>query len=223
MLAGSAQRQFPRYQVLLPFLHRATPATIRVGVGWTRNLSEGGACVEMAERLPAGTPRWLRLQTDRGPIEAEARVAWAEEAAPNGKGILHGVAFTQITPKHIEALRDLLRAQGEGRESGVRLPLVLSVACRLHGGSGPALGGCTADIGRGGLSLRLLQALPLGTGIDLTLHTPSGLLRAEGTVVWVDPPERRKAGALISHGLRFTTLGWTTSLSLGLVLASASA
>lgn len=215
----SAQRQFPRYQILLPFLHRAIPAALRVGVGWTRNLSEGGACVEVAERLTPGTPHWLRLQTDRGPIDVEARVAWAEESAPNGKGILHGAAFLQIAPGPLQVLRDLIRTKGQERESGVRLPLALSVTCRPEGHPGSGFHGRTADISRGGLSLRLPQALPPGTALTLTLHTPNGPLTAEGTIVWVEPPERRTAREMIAHGLRFTTLGWSTSLSLGLVLA----
>ena len=218
---GPVHRQFPRYQLLLPFLYRATPAAIRVGVGWTRDLSEGGACVALAERLPPGSPRWLGLQTDRGPIDTGARVAWAEEAAPNGKGVLHGVTFTQISPEHRQALRDLLRAQ-EGREAGVRLPVVLSVTCSLRGRAGPSLSGCTGDISRGGLSLRLLQPLPVGSALEITLHTPRGPLTVAGTVVWVVPPERQRAGQLITHGLRFAPLGWPTLLSLGLVLGADS-
>jgi hypothetical protein len=53
----------------------------------------------------------------------------------------------------------------------------------------------------------------------LTLRTQSGPLTAEGTVIWADPGDALAEDAAIRHGIRFTTLGWSTSLSLGLVLA----
>ena len=215
-LKWSLQRRFPRYPIRLPVLHKPKGPP-KAGVGWTRDLSEGGACVELAERLPPQTVYSLRLQTERGPIEVEAQVAWAGEPEVGG-GIPHGVAFTQIAPDQREALRDLLRARGKVEECGVRLPLALPVMCRPPGHFGPPLHGRTGDVSRWGLSLCLLQALPPGTPLELTLHTPRGPLTVAGTVVWVDPPEGRSPGALIAHGVRFTSLDWPTSLSLGLVL-----
>lgn len=71
------RRQFARYRIQLPLLHKAGyPAPARVGVGWTGNLGVGGACVELAERLQALTPLRLRLQTDQGAIDVEAQVVW---------------------------------------------------------------------------------------------------------------------------------------------------
>jgi hypothetical protein len=53
---------------------------------------------------------------------------------------------------------------------------------------------------------------------EMTLHTPSGPLTAEGVVVWVGQQDQRMPGESLWHGLRFTAIGWTTSLSLGLFL-----
>jgi hypothetical protein len=52
--------------------------------------------------------------------------------------------------------------------------------------------------------------------LEITIHTPKGPIPAEGMVAWVAPPEERKPGELIQHGLRFTTLDFPTSLSFGL-------
>ena len=71
MPTPSEQRRFPRYPIQLPLLHMAiAPAQSIMGAGWTRSLSEGGATVELAERLRPQTALRVRLQTDRGAIEA---------------------------------------------------------------------------------------------------------------------------------------------------------
>jgi hypothetical protein len=215
------QRRFPRYRITLPVLYRFTPGSGGVGAGWTRDLSEGGSCVELDERLWPGTPLQFRLHTDRGSIELKAQVAWSGQSNPDG-GNIHGLTFIQVPAPQRQALRDLLRTKEDTRESGIRVPLVLAVSCRPKGRTGPPLYGRTGDISRGGLSLRLLHAFPPGMKMEITLHTPKGPIPAEGMIAWVAPPERRRPGQLIQHGLRFTTLDWSTSLSLGLVAAESA-
>jgi hypothetical protein len=118
--------------------------------------------------------------------------------------------------------------KGERGDAGIRLPLEVSVTCQPRGEDGspiegrknePPIEGRTGDVGRGGISLRLPTALSPGAALDLTLHTPHGPLTAQGVVVWVAPPERRPSEGPIPHGLQFTKLGWSTMLSLGLLLA----
>jgi hypothetical protein len=213
------KRQFARYMIQLPLLHKAgEPALSAVGVGWTKNLSQAGACIELAERLHERTPLHARLQTDRGTIHVEAQVIWTGDPAPKG-GILHGVAFVEVAPEHARALDGLILSQGEVRQAGVRLPLELAVTCQPKGQPDPPIQGQTGNLSRGGLLVHLPLTLPPDTVVDLTLHSPYGPLKAEAAVVWVDPPVRRIAGEPIRHGLRFTALGWSTTLSLGLVLA----
>ena len=44
----SVPRLCHRHPIRIPFLHKPrTDAPTRAGVGWTRNLGEGGACVEL--------------------------------------------------------------------------------------------------------------------------------------------------------------------------------
>jgi Tfp pilus assembly protein PilZ len=189
-------------------------------MGWTRNLSEGGACLEVAGAFRPETPLRLRLQTERGAIEADAKVVWAG-AADSASGVgPHGVAFTQVATDQHQALRELLYSRKEVRHAGVRVPLDLAVTCQLVGGEcGLSLEGRTADVSRGGLMIRLPRVLPVETRLRVTLHAPAELLTVEGRIVWVKPPERRGPWTLIGHGLRFTGLDDSLSQSLGSLLA----
>ena len=216
----AAHRQYSRYRIHLPLLHRPkAPTALSVGIGWTRDLSEGGACVELAERLRPQRPLRISIQTDVGPIEAEARVVWVREPAASEEGAPHGVAFTRMSPDKLQALRDVIYRKGERGDAGIRLPLEVSVTCQPLGQEHQSIAGWTGDVGRGGLLLRLPTPLPPGTALDLTLHTDHGPLTAQGVVVWVATAEERVPGRPIPHGFRFTTLGWSTMLSLGLLLA----
>ena len=216
----SAQRRFPRYQIQLPLLHKTIPPVpVKFGVGWTRNVSEGGTCVELSERFPPMTPLRVSLQTDQGAIEVETKVVWMGDRAEERGGILHGLAFTQVADDQLQTIRKLILSKGQVRESGVRLPLRISVSCRAKEQSGLSLQGWTGDMSRGGLSLSLPQPLLPGTSVEITLHTPRGPLTAEGVVVWVRQQDPRAPGELLWHGIRFTALSWTTTLSLGLYLA----
>lgn len=212
--------RLPRYPIQLPVLHKpkALPPT-RAGVGWTRNVGEGGACVELAEDLKPGMPVCLHFLANQGPIEAEAQVVWIGEARQGDGGVLHGFTFTHLAPIHLPVLTDLLLFKGKRkiRDGGVRLPLNLSVACQFKE-SAEAVQGWTGNLSRGGVMLRLPWCVPVRTVLRMTLHTPTGPLDEEGLVVWADSLERWPPGAPVPHGLRFTSLRWSSSLTLGLLL-----
>jgi len=216
----SARHRFPRYQIQLPVLQKADPSATRVEVGWTRDLSESGACLVLPARLPAPAVIWLRLQTDHGPIEVEARVVWSGEAPAPGRGVVHGVAFLATTGEQRQALHGMLAARGQAAESGLRVLLDLPVTCRPANEEAPSLHGRTVDFSRGGVLLLLDRPLPPGTSLAVLLHTPRGSLTAEGVVIWADEPGAEASGAPVQHGLRLTSLSWSTPLVLGLVLAN---
>jgi len=222
--AWSAQRRSPRYVIQLPFLHKTVaPAPVRAsGVGWTRNLSEGGACVEVAEGLWLQVPLHLILRTDRGGIEVSAQVVWIGEPSRTGGGIQHGLTFTQLLPDQLRALRELIQSKGQVQNAGVRVPLETPVTCLPTHTRRPTLQGLTADISRGGLLLLLPEVIAPGSTMDVTLQTPNGPLKVEGVVAWVEPPGGQAVGPPFRHGFQFTTLRWSTSLSLGLFLAEAA-
>lgn len=221
---GSTSSRARRYPIQLPVFHAPwTPAPTRPGVAWTLNLSERGACLELAEPLAPHARLWLCLRTDRGAIEAEGQVAWCGEKSRGGEGgVLHGVTFTHIAPAEAQALWELIVSKGMVRPAGVRLPLQIPVTWEPKGQGGASLPGRTLDISRGGLLLRLPHALPPETPLTLTLHTAHGPLGAEGTIVWVAPPEMRSPGGSVPHGVRFTSLGWSSLLALGLSLMEPS-
>lgn len=221
MIDPPRERQFRRYPIQIPLLYRVlAPASIRPGVGWTRNLSEGGACVELAERLRPQMSVHVRLRAERRAIGLEARVVWAGEPGIEGGGVLHGVAFTRVTPGDRQAVRDLFPSEGRVAQTAVRLPLEVSVTYQRKGQAGSPHPGWTGNASRGGLLLRLPQVVPPGTVLELILHIATGQLTVEGAIVWVESPERQSPGEMIRHGLRFTSLGWSLSLSLGYLLAS---
>jgi hypothetical protein len=188
-------------------------------VGWTNELSEGGACLELAERLDLLTPLDLTLRTYEGDIELNGEVVWSAEAGAGEGGILHGVSFTRIAVDQHRALRQLIRTSGQLRNAGVRLPVELTVVCGRRGDPAPPLQGRTGDISRAGLLLRLPQTLPPGTPLQVTLQTSQGPLTAEGTIIWAGQSTSQTSGELIRHGFRFTDMGWFSELALGHLLA----
>jgi hypothetical protein len=219
MSNGSSQRQSPRYPVQLPLLYQPTgPVQVRVGVGWTVNLSERGTCVELNERLEPRTPLRVRFRTDRGPIEVEAVVLWVGKPRPDGGGIFHGLGYSHIAPDQQQALRDLLLPFQFVPHAGVRLPLAVPVTCLRKDEVGAPVQGSTGDVSRAGALLLLPQAFPPRAPLIITLHSPSGPITVEGVILWVEPPERQTPGEPIRHGLRFTSLTWSVSLALGLLL-----
>lgn len=219
MTQWSAQRRFPRFPIVLPVLHRPIDRTAAPGVGWTRNLGETGACLELAEWIEPGAALALRLRTDTGDIEIEAAVVWAGERGRRETGILHGVSFAQIGPEHHKALRELLRLKGHVRQAGVRLPVDLTVLCRNVAHDTGPIHGRTGDISRAGLLLRLPSPLPTGSTLEVTIQTSHGPLTAEGKIIWVDPPGQYVPGEPIRHGFRFTNVGWASELTLAMLLA----
>jgi len=220
------QRRFPRQPIQLPVLHDAiSPGSTGRRAGWTRDLSEGGACLELDERLPVPSLLHIHLQTDRGAIEVDAQVAWEVGARERGEGeggILHGVAFTHLSSDQLQALRDLLLSHGQERRAGIRLPLDLPVTYQAKEPPAGPLHGRTGDVSRGGLLLRLSHVVPPGTALKLTLDRPNGRVTAEGEIVWVESPESQTSGEPIRHGLRFTALGWSRSLSLALLMTESA-
>ena len=224
---SAEQRRHPRLGFQVPFLHRErAPEASRVGVGWTRNISEAGACLELAELLEPRTPLRIRLRTDWGFVEADAEVTWAlaqqsvwaREGGPLQGGVLHGALFNRIASERPEGFRDWLGTRKNGRSGGIRLPADLSVLCyRRQGPIGP-VHGRTRDINRKGAQLLLPEMLHVGTSLDLLFMPENGSFPVQATVAWVNPATSETPGSLVRHGVRFPALSWSSSLSLGLAL-----
>ena len=217
MTAASADHRLTRYPIVLPVLCTArTPSRSGTQVGWTRNLSESGACLVLPERLPLTRPFHLGFQTDGTPLKAEGRVVWVGQSGFDL--IRHGVAFTRIAPEHRWTLQGVFLSQGRVRPAGVRLSVALPVTCRCRGQARPPIPGWTGDISRGGLLLSLPQVLPAGTELVLTLRHPAGALTLTGTVIWADASKRRLPRESIRHGLQFTVLDAAVDLALARLL-----
>jgi hypothetical protein len=69
----------------------------------------GGACIELAEALAAGTPVRLQMTSPHlwDPLELQALVAWGSEAATD-KPARIGVRFEHASGKTVRHLVELL-------------------------------------------------------------------------------------------------------------------
>jgi hypothetical protein len=107
------RRRFPRLSIRLPFLFRLkSPDLGKAGTGWTYDLSEEGACLELTDRMEAQSTLRLLLQTDQGALDLSVTVIWAAAMREAGRGVLHGVSFSGLTPDQRQALGELLRVGG---------------------------------------------------------------------------------------------------------------
>jgi hypothetical protein len=212
--------QSSRYPIQLPLLYwRKSGTRTRVGAGWTRELGEKGFTAELAERFDVQTVLRVRIQTDRGPIETEAKIVWIGASTPAGAESYYGLTFTRVEPDQLEALRDLILPLSMVAHAGMRLAMDLPVTCRPKKGQDSPLKGQTGEVSRGGMLLRLPQETAPGTVLELTIHSANGPLALEGAVVWTQAPEERKPDEMIDHGVRFTSSTWSVSLALGFLLA----
>jgi hypothetical protein len=215
------RRKHARYPIVIPALYElngAEPAM--AGSGWTRDLSEGGLCLELPDRLEVSALLHLFLRTDQGSISIEGQVIWAEGPLPTG-GALHGVAFTQMVPGQHRAVQDLLLRKRMVWQAVVRIPLELPVTYQLKGQPRSLHQGQTENVSRRGLLLRLPLAYSPGTSLEVTLHTPHGRLAGEGMIVRVEPLGAQTPGEPIRHGFHFTGISQATQMTLGRVLAEA--
>ncbi len=224
-----APRRFPRYPFQLPFLYRvhrgqaSTPP--RVGVGWTRQLSEGGAGVELGEPLSPGTPLTVLFRTAQGPFELHAEVAWSGGPLPDGGGLLHRLAFSQPNSKVLHALRNLFQTLNVFRDlsvpprAGLRLPVAIPATCQSKYPPGPLLQGRTGDISREGLLLLLPEVMAPGTVLAVTLESPHGPVSLEGVVVWREASAQAALEDFVRHGVQLTSRDWATALALARLMA----
>ena len=215
------RRKHPRYPIVVPILYGPDSSdSVMAGAGWTRDLGEGGAGLELPERLEVSAPIRLLFRTDQGGIAAEGQVIWAEGPLQTG-GVLHGVAFTRMVSAQHQAMQDLLLRKRMVWQGVVRIPLELSVTYQLKGQPRSLHQGQTENVSRRGLLLRLPLVYSPGTSLEVTLHTPHGHLAAEGTIVRVEPLEAQTPGEPIRHGFHFTDISHATQMTLGRVLAEA--
>ncbi|HSC72223.1 MAG TPA: PilZ domain-containing protein [Candidatus Methylomirabilis sp.] len=223
-------RRFPRYPFQLPFrcrVHRVQ-ANIppRVNVGWTRQLSEGGAGVELGEALSPGSSLTLHVQTPRGAQEVQAQVVWTEKSLEAGGGIPHGLVYTAADAKFLHALRDLFQvlnvfqALGATPRAGIRLSIATPAICQAKYPPGPRVQGKTGNISREGLLLLLSEVMTPGTVLAVTLEGPHGPISLEGVIVWRDTSAQAALEEFVRHGVQLTTRDWATALALGDLVAA---
>jgi len=217
----SLEERFSRYALTLPLIYRlAGRPDQKSRAGWTRDLGERGAWLELPELLPQETRLDIRVRAPDNIVEVGARVVWLRNE-PAGNGVfLHGVAFTGLTPAQCHALQGLFARQKQRKTA--RVYRAIAVRCRRRGERGDPVVGQTRDLSRGGTSLRLSERMPPGTPINMTFPTAMGPVALEGVVVWTEHEEPRPRGALYRHGVRFLQNGMVSSFPLSALLAKLS-
>jgi hypothetical protein len=217
----SSRLRTSRYLVDLPIFCRYTPKgghAAKTGSGWTRNLSERGACLELVEPLAPGTSLSLVVQSEGESLTLLAEVVWGSPPSLPGVRILHGVIFSHLTADQETAIQTLLRRTRPLKARAHRIPAALPVQCRPSGMPGPPLSGWTGDLSRNGCSLLLPGRLAMGSTVEVTLAAPRGDCTAEGMIVWVEPSGGVPATPLMRHGVRFTDPNLLRDLIIGFVL-----
>ncbi len=212
-------RQFQRLALQFPIRYLSPGSgSARPQTGWTCNLSEGGVALELNERLPPATRLRVWLFTERGSLPLEGQVVWELPPPQAGGGVLHGVAFTTLTPEQVEELRRLTSSEAMGQRTGPRFSVRRPITCRVQEGQAEPVDGETGNVSRGGLLLRMTLALPVGIPIAFSLPAPQGAITGTGEVDWMERPERHAPGEPIHHGFRFTALGWTDACALAVLV-----
>jgi len=242
------ERRFHRYPIQLPLAYKPGGATSGSGGGgWTCDLSAGGACLELGDRLQPQAVVQVRLRTVHGPIEVGAQVVWAGEPTSPTGGIPHGVIFGELTPEQLQALQPLPSSPSVAPPARVRLPVDFAVTCQPKRPVRAMVQGRAGDMSRGGMLLRFPEALAPGTEVEITLHTTTGPVRLPGEIVWADrsgtagplypppvyevfgetvwldlPERRTPEEPPVRHGMQFSNLEPSVSLSLGQLLAESA-
>lgn len=221
MIDWLGRRKHARYPIVVPILYGFERSdSVMASAGWTRDLGEGGACLELPERLEVSGIIRLFLRTDQEGIAAQGQVMWTEGPLQTG-GILHGVSFTGMASAQHQAVQELLLRRRVVWRAVVRIPVELPVIYQLKGQPRSLHQGRTENVSRRGLLLRLPLVYSPGTSLEVNLHTPHGHLPAEGMIVRVQPLEAQMPGEAIRHGFHFTDISHATQITLGRVLAEA--
>jgi hypothetical protein len=191
---------------------------VRSGAGWTCNLSEGGACLELLDEIDPSTRLSLGFRTDQGRLSKGGKIIWTKPLGPE-RGTIHGVAFDWETSDQHRPLREFLGRKGPVWRAVVRVPIELSVICHPKGQPRSLHQGRTENVSRRGLCLRLHLVVAPGTHLEVTLQTAHGPLQTEGTIVRVEPLEAQIQGEPIRHGFQFSEIPCPTAMALSRILA----
>lgn len=123
MTPPKERRQFVRLDTMLAVKYRVLPSSIPEQATQTKNISGGGLCVFLEERLPVGAPLEVQITLPgrEKPAVFTAEVIWCEESemvgSPRRERIIQaGVQFVFIHPKDREAIMQhvILNLQASG-------------------------------------------------------------------------------------------------------------
>jgi hypothetical protein len=140
-------------------------------------LLDAGLAEPVFESRPAGARTLAAFASTVGSAaQARSLVAAGVGAWVNDHG---------ATPQIVSSLAPWLFRDSFNRRAGPRVPVALAVSCEM----GPTVCSATAlNLGHGGLALRPLIAIPVGTSIAIRFHLPAAAteIRAEVRVCWTD-------------------------------------
>lgn len=182
--------------------------------GHTLDISEEGLAIVLPTLLAPGTDVTVLLDLPGGPVVAEATVVWAGPSADGQEGGYHGLKILEIAATHESHWQQFLARLASlaySRRHG-RLEIGLRVQCAVPTRPRRELEGRTVDLSLGGVQLRLPEAIPVGTRLQLSLQVPMGPHALEGEVVWCAPAGGGEHGV----GVQFLQQSWDWSFLLDL-------
>jgi hypothetical protein len=167
----------------------------------TANVSEGGACLLLPERISPGAALDVMVRGEAAVYMFRATVVWA--GAGGLSAIPHGVRLEALSPQNQLAWgRLLFEERQRGSERAGRIAVDLPAYCLVEG-KGTPLPGDVQNLGVGGLLIRLPELLSAGTGVTVTIRSPLRALELPGRIAW----GQARPGEQPAHGVAFTDPG----------------
>ncbi|MFQ5883129.1 MAG: PilZ domain-containing protein [Candidatus Methylomirabilales bacterium] len=192
------QRRHRRFPFAIPLVCQASSHKERIDVGVTRNVSMGGALLDVPSPIPVWTPVKLRLLTGERVLRAHAVVVWSRQV---GMGFYLGIAFTRFAPGDSVCWHKLVHYQtGPNARASVRIPVNVAVECGPGGEVGPAVPGQIGNIGEKGLLVWLPQRIPVRTELRFEFPGEKDSPSVTGEIAWVGASGH---SASVPHGVQF--------------------
>jgi hypothetical protein len=189
------KRRHSRFSLRMPVLCEKPEAHNYRSLGISKNVSQGGLLLEVAQPLVLGTSTGLRLLTGDRIARAEALVVWTAEDSLD----MMGLRFTGMTEDDFLAWEQLLAFQaGPTPRASLRIPVDLEVTSLIPPNT--RLQGRVKNLSDSGMMMILPREASPQTQVRVVVPTWLSLPPVVAKVVWT---RTGPGGRGVVHGLHF--------------------